>query len=598
MLSDIEIASKSRTKPIEKVASSCGLKKEELELYGTCKAKIKLSALEKRKSGRDGKLVLVTAVTPTPFGEGKTTVTIGLAQALKKLGKKAFVCIREPSLGPTLGLKGGAAGGGYSQVLPMEDINLHFTGDMHMVSAAHNLLAALIDNHIFHGNSLNIDPEKIMWNRVMDMNDRALRDISIRYRGVDRRSSFDITAASEVMASLCLSLSLEHLRSNLKKIVVGLTKDGRPVTAGDLKAEGSMAILLKEAIKPNLVQTIEGCPAFVHGGPFANIAHGCSSLIATKLALKLSDYVITEAGFGSDLGAEKFFDIKCRAGGLAPSAAVLVVTAKALKWQGGIAKDKYNPSTALRARDEDKEALKRGFDNLKAHIDALKNFNVPVVVAVNRFAYDSSEELKMICDECAAIGVRGSICDVREKGGVGGMELAKELMKVIRPEPEGSAPVLLSRGADLPAIPPSREGLAGGRFSVGTLQSSASGLKYLYDLNDSIEDKLSKIATKIYGADGIDFLDRAKQQLELIKQSGGASLPVCVAKTQFSLSDDHTRLGRPKGFRLTVKNIKPAYGAGFIVAYTGDIMTMPGLPQHPAAERIGLDENGDIKGLF
>ncbi len=575
MVSDIEIASKSRTKPIEKIASCCGLKKEELELYGTCKAKIKLSALEKRKNDRDGELILVTAITPTPFGEGKTTVTIGLAQALKKLGKKAFVCIREPSLGPTLGLKGGAAGGGYSQVLPMEDINLHFTGDMHMVSAAHNLLAALIDNHIFHGNALNIDPEKIMWNRVMDMNDRALRDISIRYRGVDRHSSFDITAASEVMAALCLSLDLDHLRANLKKIIIGTTRDGRPVTAGGLKAEGSMAILLKEAIKPNLVQTIEGCPAFVHGGPFANIAHGCSSLIATKLALKLSDYVITEAGFGSDLGAEKFFDIKCRAGGLAPSAAVLVVTAKALKWQGGIAKDKY--------KDEDKEALKRGFDNLKAHIDALKNFNVPVVVAVNRFAYDSSEELKMICDECAAIGVRSSICDVREKGGGGGVELAKELMKVIRPEPEGSAPSFFSRSR---------------RFSVGTLLSSASGLKYLYDLNDSIEDKLSKIAAKIYGADGIDFLDSAKQQLELIKQSGGASLPVCVAKTQFSLSDDHTRLGRPKGFRLAVKNIKPAYGAGFIVAYTGDIMTMPGLPQHPAAERIDIDESGSIRGLF
>ncbi len=560
MLSDIEIASKSRTKPIEKVASSCGLKKEELEFYGTCKAKIKLSALEKRKSVRDGKLVLVTAITPTPFGEGKTTVTIGLAQALKKLGKKAFVCIREPSLGPTLGLKGGAAGGGYSQVLPMEDINLHFTGDMHMVSAAHNLLAALTDNHIFHGNALNIDPERIIWNRVMDMNDRALRDISIRYRGVDRRSSFDITAASEVMAALCLSLDLEHLRANLKKMVVAMTKDGRSITAGDLKAEGSMAILLKEAIKPNLVQTIEGCPAFVHGGPFANIAHGCSSLVATKLALKLSDYVITEAGFGSDLGAEKFFDIKCRAGGLVPSAAVLVVTAKALKWQGGVEKDKFNPSTALRARDEDKEALKRGFDNLRAHIDALRNFNVPIVVAVNRFAYDSAEELKMIDDECNSTGIRCSICDVRENGGRGGVELAKTIIK--------------------------------------TVETEGSGLKYLYDLNDPVEDKLSKIAAKIYGADGVDFLDSAKQQLELIKQSGGASLPVCVAKTQFSLSDDHTRLGRPKGFRLTVKNIKPAYGAGFIVAYTGDIMTMPGLPQHPAAERIDLDGNGNIKELF
>ena len=562
MTSDIEIAQRSRMIPVVKVASSCGLKEEELELYGTYKAKIKLSALEKRKNKKTGRLILVTAITPTPYGEGKTTVTIGLAQALKKLGKKSFVCIREPSLGPTLGLKGGAAGGGYSQVVPMEDINLHFTGDMHMVSAAHNLLAALIDNHIFHGNSLNIDPDNIIWNRVMDMNDRALRGISLRYKGVDRKSSFDITAASEVMAALCLSLDLEHLKSNIKNIIVAFSKNGDLITAGDLKAQGSLALLLKEAIKPNLVQTLEGCPAFVHGGPFANIAHGCNSLVSTKLALKLSDYVVTEAGFGSDLGAEKFFDIKCRAGGLEPDAVVLVVTAKALKWQGGVEKDKFNPSTALRARDEDKEALRMGFENLRAHIDALKNFNVPIVVAVNRFSYDTAAELKMIGDECAAIGVRCSICDVREKGGQGGLDLAKEILKLT--------------GAD----------------------ALASGLKYVYDLNDPVGDKLTKIATKIYGASGVEYSDKAIKQIDLINRNGFASLPVCVAKTQFSLSDDHTKLGRPKNFNIYVKNIKISAGAGFIVAYTGDIMTMPGLPAHPAAERIDIDAGGNITGLF
>lgn len=552
MLSDIEIAQSSKMISVVKVAASCGLKEEELELYGTYKAKIKLSALEKRKNKKDGKLILVTAITPTPYGEGKTTVTIGLVQALRKLRKKSFVCIREPSLGPTLGLKGGAAGGGYSQVVPMEDINLHFTGDMHMVSAAHNLLAALIDNHIFHGNSLNIDPDNIIWNRVMDMNDRALRDISLRYKGVDRKSSFDITAASEVMAALCLSLDLEHLKSNLKKIIVAFSKSGDLITAGNLKAEGSLALLLKEAIKPNLVQTLEGCPSFVHGGPFANIAHGCNSLVATKLALKLSDYVVTEAGFGSDLGAEKFFDIKCRAGGLDPDAVVLVVTAKALKWQGGVEKDKY--------KDEDKEALKKGFDNLRAHIDALKNFKVPIVVAVNRFSYDTAAELKMIGDECDAIGIKCSITDVREKGGQGGIDLAKEIVKM----------------------------------TAGNKNKMA----FVYDISDSIEDKLAKIATKIYGADGVEFSDKARQQIDLINKSGFASLPVCVAKTQFSLSDDHKKLGRPKGFSIYVKNIKISAGAGFIVAYTGDIMTMPGLPVHPAAERIDIDGSGNITGLF
>ena len=552
MLSDIEIAQRSKMIPVVKVASSCGLKEEELELYGTYKAKIKLSALEKRKNKKDGKLILVTAVTPTPYGEGKTTVTIGLAQALRKLRKKSFVCIREPSLGPTLGLKGGAAGGGYSQVVPMEDINLHFTGDMHMVSAAHNLLAALIDNHIFHGNALDIDPDNIIWNRVMDMNDRALRDISLRYRGVDRKSSFDITAASEVMAALCLSLDLEHLKSNIKKIIVAFSKSGDLITAGDLMAEGSMALLLKEAIKPNLVQTLEGCPAFVHGGPFANIAHGCNSLVSTKLALKLSDYVITEAGFGSDLGAEKFFDIKCRAGGLDPDAVVLVVTAKALKWQGGIERDKY--------KEKNEGALKKGFDNLRAHIEALKTFNIPIIVAVNRFDYDSDDELKMIGDECCSIDVEWSISDVREKGGQGGIDLAKEVIK-------------MSAGDN-------------------------SKMNFVYGLSDSVEDKLAKIAAKIYGADGVEFSDKARQQIMLINKNGFASLPVCIAKTQFSLSDDQKKLGRPKGFNIYVKNLKIAAGAGFIVAYTGDIMTMPGLPAHPVAERIDIDGRGNITGLF
>jgi len=552
MRSDLEIVKDSKTVPIEKIARSAGLKTSEIDFYGKSIAKVKLFAYEKRKNKKDGNLILVTTTTPTPFGEGKTTTTIGLAQALKKIRKRSFVCIREPSLGPTLGLKGGAAGGGYSQVVPMEDINLHFTGDMHMISSAHNLLSAMIDNHIYFGNASGIDLGKISWNRVLDMNDRALRNITLKYKDISRVTSFDIAAASEAMAVLCLSMDIKELREKLSRITIGISVSGDPITSKDLKADGAMALLLKEAIKPNLVQTIEGVPAFVHGGPFANIAHGCNSLISTKLALKLADYVVTEAGFGSDLGAEKFFDIKCRIGGLKPAAVVLVVTTKALKWQGGIKKDEW--------KEKNEEALRKGLDNLLMHIDGLRNYNVPMVVAINRYAFDDISELKIISDFCSGNGIESAVCDIREKGGEGGIDLARMVVKAA--------------------------------------ESHRSGFAPLYPDNITVEDKLSCIAKKIYHADGVEFSEDAVRDLEKIKKLGFDHLPVCVAKTQFSFSDDPSKIGAPKGFNIHIKGLKICSGAGFIVAYAGDIMTMPGLPKHPAAESMHIDDSGQIHGIF
>lgn len=552
MISDLEIVRAVKPRPIGSIARSAGLRLDEIDLYGKHIAKVKLSAYEKRKNKKDGKLILVTTMTPTSLGEGKTTVTIGLAQALKKIGKKTMACVREPSLGPTLGLKGGAAGGGYSQVIPMEDINLHFTGDMHMISAAHNYLAAMIDNHIFFGNKLGLDMNNITWNRVVDMNDRALRDITVRYKDTSRTTSFDIAAASEAMAVMCLSMDVHELRKKLGSIIVGFTREGRPVTSADLKADGAMALLLKEAIKPNLVQTIEGVPAFVHGGPFANIAHGCNSLIATKLALKLSDFVVTEAGFGSDLGAEKFFDIKCRLGGLVPDAIVLVVTTKALKWQGGADKDKV--------KEKNEEALTKGLENLRLHMKGLKNYVLPIVVAVNRYDFDDDCELKRISDFCEKEGVSCAVCDVRDKGGLGGKILAEKVAEEVR--------------------------------------DRISRFKQLYEDSLSTEEKLDLIAKKIYHADGVEFSSRAAKDLETIRQLGLSCLPVCVAKTQFSFSDDHTKRGAPSGFRINIKKLKISSGAGFVVAYAGDIMTMPGLPEHPASESMFIDDSGGIHGIF
>lgn len=552
MRSDLDIAKSNKLCPIEKIAKAAGLRLDEIDYYGKHIAKVKLSAYEKRKNKKDGKLILITTITPTPYGEGKTTMTIGLAQALKKIGKRSFVCIREPSLGPTLGLKGGAAGGGWSQVIPMEDINLHFTGDMHMISSAHNYLAAMLDNHIYFGNQLGFDLEMISWNRVIDMNDRALRKITIGYKDIRRESSFDIAAASEAMAVMCLSMDFSQLRQKLGSIITGFSSDGRPVTSADLKADGAMALLLKEAIKPNLVQTIEGVPAFVHGGPFANIAHGCNSLISTKLALKLADYVVTEAGFGSDLGAEKFFDIKCRLGGLKPDAVVLVVTTKALKWQGGIQKDKY--------KDKNEDALVKGLDNLRLHIQGLKNYGLPIIVAVNRYLFDDESELKTISGFCEKSGVDCAVCDVRESGGAGGKVLAEKVVEKIK--------------------------------------GAVSGFKLLYEDHLSTEEKLNVIARKIYHSEGIEFSPEALSNLERIKTLGFGSLPVCVAKTQFSFSDDHARTGAPSGFKINIKSLKICSGAGFIVAYAGDIMTMPGFPQHPASESMYIDDCGEIHGIF
>ena len=555
-LSDIEIAHSCKMKPITEIAAAAGIDEKYLEQYGRYKAKIDLSILNETKKD-DGKLILVTAMTPTPAGEGKTTTTIGLADGMRRIGKNVLVALREPSLGPVFGIKGGAAGGGHAQVVPMEDINLHFTGDFHAIGAANNLLAAMLDNHIKQGNELGIDVRRITWKRCVDMNDRQLRNIIDGLggvaNGVPREDGFDITVASEIMAVLCLSGSIAELKSRLSKIIVGYTFDERPVTCGDLKAEGAMAALLKDALKPNLVQTLEGTPALVHGGPFANIAHGCNSVTATKLALKLGDYAITEAGFGADLGAEKFLDIKCRTAGLVPDAVVIVATVRALKMHGGL--DKKSLAT------EDLDALKKGIPNLLRHISNIKNvYRLPCIVAVNRFPTDTDSEIDFIIKECKDLGVNVMLSTVWADGGKGGEELAREVVRLCSEEK--------------------------GDFA------------YSYSLDCRIEEKIEAVVKKVYGGDGITVLPAAKKQIDKLTALGFGNLPICIAKTQYSFSDDPTRLGAPEGFTVTIKNVKVSAGAGFIVVLTGDIMTMPGLPKHPAAENIDIDENGVISGLF
>lgn len=555
-LSDIEIAHSCKMKPITEIAAAAGIDEKYLEQYGRYKAKIDLSILNETKKD-DGKLILVTAMTPTPAGEGKTTTTIGLADGMRRIGKNVLVALREPSLGPVFGIKGGAAGGGHAQVVPMEDINLHFTGDFHAIGAANNLLAAMLDNHIKQGNELGIDVRRITWKRCVDMNDRQLRNIIDGLGGVAngvlREDGFDITVASEIMAVLCLSGSITELKSRLSKIIVGYTFDERPVTCGDLKAEGAMAALLKDALKPNLVQTLEGTPALVHGGPFANIAHGCNSVTATKLALKLGDYAITEAGFGADLGAEKFLDIKCRMAGLVPDAVVIVATVRALKMHGGL--DKKSLAT------EDLDALKKGIPNLLRHISNIKNvYRLPCVVAVNRFPTDTDSEIDFIIKECKDLGVNVMLSTVWADGGKGGEELAREVVRLCSEEK--------------------------GDFA------------YSYSLDCRIEEKIEAVVKKVYGGDGITVLPAAKKQIDKLTALGFGNLPICIAKTQYSFSDDPTRLGAPEGFTVTIKNVKVSAGAGFVVVLTGDIMTMPGLPKHPAAENIDIDENGVISGLF
>lgn len=555
-LSDIEIAHSCKMKPITEIAAAAGIDEKYLEQYGRYKAKIDLSILNETKKD-DGKLILVTAMTPTPAGEGKTTTTIGLADGMRRIGKNVLVALREPSLGPVFGIKGGAAGGGHAQVVPMEDINLHFTGDFHAIGAANNLLAAMLDNHIKQGNELGIDVRRITWKRCVDMNDRQLRNIIDGLGGVAngvlREDGFDITVASEIMALLCLSGSITELKSRLSKIIVGYTFDERPVTCGDLKAAGAMAALLKDALKPNLVQTLEGTPALVHGGPFANIAHGCNSVTATKLALKLGDYAITEAGFGADLGAEKFLDIKCRMAGLVPDAVVIVATVRALKMHGGL--DKKSLAT------EDLDALKKGIPNLLRHISNIKNvYRLPCVVAVNRFPTDTDSEIDFIIKECKDLGVNVMLSTVWADGGKGGEELAREVVRLCSEEK--------------------------GDFA------------YSYSLDCRIEEKIEAVVKKVYGGDGITVLPAAKKQIDKLTALGFGNLPICIAKTQYSFSDDPTRLGAPEGFTVTIKKVKVSAGAGFIVVLTGDIMTMPGLPKHPAAENIDIDENGVISGLF
>lgn len=554
--SDIEIAQSVPMKHISEIAASAGIDAKYVEQYGSYKAKIDLSLLNDRKDEPDGKLILVTAITPTPAGEGKTTTTIGLADSLKKIGKKVTVALREPSLGPVFGIKGGAAGGGYAQVVPMEDINLHFTGDFHAIGAANNLLAAMLDNHIQQGNALGIDVRRITWKRCVDMNDRQLRNIvdglGGKANGTPREDGFDITVASEVMAVLCLASSLTDLKERLSRIIVAYTYDGKPVTCADLKAQGAMTALLKDALKPNLVQTLEGTPAFVHGGPFANIAHGCNSVIATRTALKMGDYTVTEAGFGADLGAEKFLDIKCRYAGLTPAAVVVVATIRALKMHGGL------PKTELATPDLD--ALKKGLPNLLRHVSNITNvYKLPAVVAVNKFPTDTDEEVEQVIRECRKLGVNTVLSDVWAKGSEGGIELAEEVVR---------------------------------------LCEKPNDFTFSYELSGSIEEKIEAIVKKIYGGDGVDFLPAAKKQIATLTELGFSELPVCVAKTQYSFSDDPTKLGAPEHFRITVKNVKVSAGAGFIVVLTGDIMTMPGLPKVPAAKKIDVDENGRISGLF
>ncbi len=555
MLSDIEIAQSVKMKPITEIANRAGIDEEYLEQYGRYKAKIDLSLL-KKQTGKKGKLILVTAMTPTPAGEGKTTTTIGLADGLSRIGKNVVVALREPSLGPVFGIKGGAAGGGYAQVVPMEDINLHFTGDFHAIGAANNLLAAMIDNHIYQGNSLGIDPRRITWHRCVDMNDRQLRfvvdGLGGRVNGTPREDSYDITVASEIMAVLCLSESIADLKARLARIVVGYTYDEKPVTAGQLKAEGAMTALLKDALKPNLVQTLEGTPALVHGGPFANIAHGCNSVTATKMAMRLGDYAVTEAGFGADLGAEKFLDIKCRCAGLRPDAAVIVATVRALKMHGGLAKNEL--------KTENLEALEKGLPNLLRHVANITGvYGLPAVVAVNRFPDDTDAEVRMVTERCAELGVKAIISTVWADGGKGGTDLAEEVVRLCETD---------------------------------------SDFRLCYDSNDTIENKITAVVRRVYGGEGISVTPAAKKQIASLEALGYGGLPVCIAKTQYSFSDNPALLGAPEGFTVSVKNVRVSAGAGFIVVLTGDIMTMPGLPKSPAAERIDVDDNGVIKGLF
>ena len=553
---DIQIAQECEMENIRVIAERAGVEEKYLEMYGNYKAKVDYKLLKDNADKPNGKLILVTAINPTPAGEGKTTTTVVLADGMRKIGKNVAVALREPSLGPVFGVKGGAAGGGYAQVVPMEDINLHFTGDFHAIGAANNLIAAMLDNHIQQGNALGIDVKQITWKRAVDMNDRQLRNIvnglGGRMQGVPREDGFDITVASEIMAVLCLASDITDLKARLARIVIAYTFDGKPVTVADIKAQGACAALLKDALKPNLVQTLEGTPAFIHGGPFANIAHGCNSVTATKMALKLGDYAITEAGFGADLGAEKFLDIKCRMAGLAPSAVVIVATVRALKNHGGVAKEDLN--------NENLEALEAGLPNLLQHVDNIKNvYGLPVVVAINAFPTDTKAELDLVEKKCNELGVNVALSEVWAKGGEGGVALAEEVVRLCE-EP--------------------------------------SEFKFCYDENASIMDKLNAIATKIYHADGVDLVDKAPKQLKQLEELGFDKMPICMAKTQYSFSDDATKKGAPKDFRISVRNLKVSAGAGFVVALTGDIMTMPGLPKVPAAERIDVDENGVITGLF
>ena len=555
MKTDVEIAQEAQMQHIREIAAKLGLTEDDIELYGKYKAKISLDAWNKVKNGPDGKLVLVTAINPTPAGEGKTTTSVGLADAFHKLGHKVAVALREPSLGPCFGMKGGAAGGGYAQVVPMEDINLHFTGDFHAITTAHNLLAAVIDNHIQQGNALDIDVRRVAWKRVLDLNDRALRNVVIglggKAHGVPRETGFDITVASEMMAILCLASDLEDMKKRLGKIVVAYSRDGRAIRAEELNVTGALTLLFKDAIKPNLVQTLEGTPALIHGGPFANIAHGCNSVMATKFALKFADIAITEAGFGADLGAEKFLDIKCRFAGIHPDAVVIVATVRALKMHGGV------PKTEL--GKVDMAALEKGLANLTKHIENVHKFGLPAVVAINAFPTDTKEELDFVEEKCNALGASVALSQVWAKGGEGGVELAEKVLEAMK---------------------------------------QPADFHYMYEVEQSIPEKIEAIAKAIYGADGVDFTASAKKQLAEIEALGLDKMPICMAKTQYSLSDDATKLGRPEGFRITVKELRISAGAGFIVALTGNILTMPGLPKKPAAENMDIDVNGKITGLF
>ena len=555
--SDIEIAQEAKPKDIREIAQKLNIEEDYIDLYGKYKAKVDYNLLKKSNSNKKAKVILTTAINPTPAGEGKTTTTIGVADALSKLGKNTLVALREPSLGPVFGIKGGAAGGGYAQVIPMEDINLHFTGDLHAIGAANNLLAAMLDNHIHQGNELNIDTRSITWRRCVDMNDRQLRNIvdglGSRVDGVTREDGFDITVASEVMAAFCLANDIADLKERLGKIIVAYNYEGQPVTAASLKANGAMAALLKDALKPNLVQTLEGTPAFIHGGPFANIAHGCNSVIATKMAMHFADYVVTEGGFGADLGAEKFLDIKCRMADIQPSAVIIVATVRALKYNGGVSKAELN--------NENLEALEAGLPNLLKHVENITQvFKLPAVVAINEFPTDTESEVDLVKKKCQELGVNVAVSKVWAKGGEGGIELAEEVLRLIEEE--------------------------------------ENNFQFCYEDELGIEDKINAIATKIYGADGVIFTPQAKKELDKLEALGFGNMPICMAKTQYSLTDDATKLGRPSGFKITVRQLNVSAGAGFIVALTGNIMKMPGLPKVPAAEKIDIDENGVISGLF